>query len=141
MKNIFWILLSCIDLVGCSATTAIDLSNSNHETLIASNYKVIEHGYFTFLVFVKENEVKELVYSYSINIKDKKVWCSKSSEKIYNISGTNRYSKDITLRTAEEFRDSQVNSWREKYYACFADNFLDMTNDEKMDLFNSLEKK
>jgi hypothetical protein len=99
MKNIFLFLLSCIGgwWWDCRATSAID-TISNDETLIASNYKVIEHGYFTFPVFINENEVKELVYYYSINIKEKNVWCSKNSERIYSISEKTDIPRILTYK-------------------------------------------
>jgi hypothetical protein len=139
MKNFILIFLSCIGFTNCSVISTSKFSGN--ETLIANQSKIIEHGSFIFLVFENKNEVKELVYLYSIDTKSSKWTCLKMSEKLYRISGKNKYSKDITLRTAEEFKYSQVNSWREKYYACFAADFLDMTNDEKIDLFNSIENK
>jgi hypothetical protein len=138
-RNLFLILLSCIELTNCNAESAIDLYKG--ETLIVSQYKIIKHGYFIFLVFINDVEVKELVYSYSIDIENKKISCSKSSERIYNIQDKKNYPKSLRFETAEEFNRSQINTWREKYYACFANNFLDMTNDEKIDLLNELANK
>ena len=134
MKKYILIILSCIGLVSCSTTSAIKFSKN--ETLIKVNYKMPQNGYFTFLVFVNENEVKEIIYSYSIhNIKDRKCWCSKVSERVYNL---NEYCKQKDCRgfkTAKEFVLGK------QYYACFADNFLDMTNDEKINLLNEISNK
>ena len=130
MKKYILIILSCIGLVSCSTTSAIKLSKN--ETLIEFNCKMPQNGYFTFLVFVNENEVKEIIYSYSIHIKDRKCLCSKTSERVYNI---NQYCKQKDCRrfkTAKEF------VFAKQYYTCFADNFLDMTNDEKINLLNEI---
>jgi len=112
-----------------------------NEVLLANNYKVIQHGYFTFLVFVNEDMVKELVYVYSIDVNENNVTCSKSSEKIYSISGNGRYLKNLNFKTTKNFKDTHNNTWREKYYSCFADDFLDITNDKKIDLLNKLSAK
>jgi hypothetical protein len=138
MKSILLSFVSCIGLMNSIATS---VEMSNNETLIASNYKVIEHGYFTFLIFINENEVKELVYSYYIDIDRKRVACSKSSETVYNIRDKKGYLKSLRLQTAKEFKRSQLNTWREKYYLCFAEDFLDRTNDEKIALLDKLNKK
>jgi hypothetical protein len=136
MKNIVLMMLAYIGLQSCCATSIMEF-NSN-ETLIVNHSKVIQHGFFTFIVFINDKEVKELVYIYSIDIKNKKVTCSKSSEQIYSVSDKNRYLRNLDFRTAENFKSTQNNTWREKYYSCFADNFLDMTNDDKIKLLNRL---
>jgi hypothetical protein len=78
-----------------------------------------------------------LVYWYSIDIKNKKVTCSKHSQ-IYSASGEGKYSKHLNFKTAEHFKREQSNTWREKYFKCFDDRFLEMTNQEKIDLLNKL---
>jgi len=140
-RNLFLFLLSlsCIGLTSGNTISAIDVAKG--ETLMLSGYKVIEHGNFIFIVFVNDTAIKELVYFYSIDVKNKKVTCSKGSEKIYNIQDKRQYLKSQRFQTAKEFERSQTNTWREKYYACFSDNFLEMTNDEKIDLLNKLSEK
>ena len=140
MKNIFlfFLSLSCIGLMNCNTTSIIGLSKG--ETLMTTNYKVIDHGYFIFLVFINDAEVKELIYHYSIDIKNKKVACFKNSETVYNIRDKKDYLKSLRVKTAEEFKHLQINTWREKYYICFSENFLDKANDEKIALLNQLCK-
>ena len=108
---------------------------SLNETLISTHYKLIEHGYLIFLVPLERYQMKEIVYSYSINMKNRSVLCSNGQEKIFNIQDKRNYLKDHDFRTAKEFK--QTNR-REKYYTCFSEDFLDMTNDEKIDLLNKL---
>ena len=78
--------------------------------------------------------MKEIIYSYSINLKNRSVTCSKSQEQVYNIQDKNSYLKGRSFKTAKEFK--YTNAQREKYYMCFSEDFLDMTNDEKIDLLN-----
>jgi hypothetical protein len=138
-RNLFFIFLSFIGFTSYSTTSAINLKNG--ETLMLSNYKVIEHGHFVFIVFIGDTEIKKMVYYYSINIKKKKVTCFKDSKNIYNARDKEEYLKNAHFQTAKEFKHSQINTWREKYYTCFANNFLEMTNDEKIDLLNMLSEK
>jgi hypothetical protein len=138
-KKLFLIFLACIGLSNCIATSSISMSNS--ETLISSTYKKIEHGYFVFLVFVSNTEIKELTYHYSIDLKNKKVTCFKESEKVYNLQDRMDYLKNRQLQTGEEFKRLQINTWREKYYSCFSSDFLSKTNDEKLILLNKLSEK
>jgi hypothetical protein len=120
-------------------TSAIALSSN--ETLIATGYKLINHGQLTFLIFINSYEVKEVVYGYSVNIKNEKATCLKMSEKIYKIRNKKVFLRNRLFQTAEEFKRSQSNTWREKYYKCFTKDFLDKTNDEKIDFLNELDKK
>ena len=133
MNKYILIILSCIGLVSCSTTSAIKFSNN--ETLIRVNYKMPQNGYFTFLVLVNENEVKEIIYSYSVHVKNRKCWCSKTSERVYNINEYCKQNDCSGFKTAKEFVLGK------QYYICFADNFLDMTNDEKIDLLNEISNK
>lgn len=79
-------------------------------------------------------------FSYSINIKDELISCSKNSEHIYSIRDKKDYIESLRFKTAEEFKNSQQSTWRKKYYICFAENFLSMTNDEKIYLLKRLSK-
>lgn len=80
MKNMYIITLLCISLISCNspATTTNFLSK---ETLIKNDSKIMGRGYFTFLVFVNENEINEIVYYYIINNKTKVPAAPKSMRK------------------------------------------------------------
>ncbi len=132
MKRYFLVILVYIVLPNCRTISTIKVLKN--EPLIKLNYKVPQHGYFTFLVFVNKKEVKEVVYGYSIHIKEKKCWCSKRSEKIYNMNEYYNNKDSYGFKTAKEF------IWSKQYYSCFADNFLEMTNQEKIYFFNKISE-
>lgn len=135
MKKIYFIIfIACIGFTSCKSVSILDLNRK--ETLIATQYKTIENGHLIFIVYMNDIQVKEMNFSYSIDIKDKTVSCSKSSEKVYAIRDKEDYLKSLRLKTAEGFKKSQQNTWREKYYICFSDNFLSMSNNEKINLLN-----
>jgi hypothetical protein len=128
-----------MSLSSCNAKLTMKISNN--ETLIKNDSKIMGHGYFTFLVFVSENEVNETIYYYSINIKNKKCSCLKTTERRYNVNEYLKKYDTSRFKTAKEFERSQTHTWREKYYNCFVNNFLEMTNDEKIDLLDSISNK
>lgn len=134
MKNMYIITLLCISLIGCNspATTTNFLSK---ETLIKNDSKIMGRGYFTFLVFVNENEINEIVYYYIINNKTKSPSCSKINEKRYNV---NEYIKEHNV---DRFETAKQFAAAGKYYAYLVANFLDMTNDEKIVFLNKLSSK
>ncbi|WP_294634209.1 hypothetical protein [uncultured Bacteroides sp.] len=134
MKNMYIITLLCISLISCNspATTTNFLSK---ETLIKNDSKIMGRGYFTFLVFVNENEINEIVYYYIINNKTKSPSCSKINEKRYNV---NEYIKEHNV---DRFETAKQFATAGKYYAYLVDNFLDMTNDEKIVFLNKLSSE
>lgn len=109
----------------------------DNEVLIATLYKEIDNGYIIFLTTVGD-ELKEITYSYSINTLNKKVTCSRLREVVYNNSEWKKSMNSFRFNTADEFNKKNKKSWREKYYKCFADDFLDMTNDEKIKLLDKI---
>lgn len=110
---------------------------SDNEVLIASVYKEIENGYIIFLIPIGD-ETKEITYSYSIDTLNRKVTCSRLGEKVYSSSERKKYLNSFRFKTADEFNKKQKKSWREKYYKYFADDFLDMTNDKKINLLDEM---
>ena len=137
MKNFLFIFFASFLLISCNSTSKlIELSNKG-ETLINSYYKKsITNGYFVFLVFENEMEVRELQFSYYIRTKSNRVTIHTTRDTLYNIRD---YKKKFDLfATGEKFKKRQVNTWREKYYKYFAEDFLDMTNNEKIDLLNRI---
>lgn len=78
MNKYILIILSCIGLVSCSTTSAIKFSNN--ETLIRVNYKMPQNGYFTFLVLVNENEVKEIFIPIQYMLKTENVGVQKQAK-------------------------------------------------------------
>ncbi|WP_320996996.1 hypothetical protein [Bacteroides nordii] len=110
---------------------------SDNEVLIASVYKEIENGYIIFLIPIGD-ETKEITYSYSIDTLNRKVTCSRLGEKVYSSSERKKCLNSFRFKTADEFNKKQKKSWREKYYKYFADDFLDMTNDKKINLLDEM---
>lgn len=139
MKNIFITVLFCFGFVGCGISSLMKFSSS--ETLMKLNYKLPQYGYFTFVVYINENEVKEVIYHYSIDMKNSRCICFMSSENIYNRIEYCKQKDCYGLESSTFFENSLRNSLLERYFTCFASNFLQMTNDEKLKLLNELSKK
>ena len=135
------ILLSFMLLFGgCLPQRDIETYNKSvlpnmDETLIALHSKILISGTLHFLS--KNGEVfKKTTFTYYIDIKKKQAFCTKREERSSIISENN--ITHISWWTAESYKQSQkVN---EDYYNCFAMNFLDMSNDEKIKVLEEIAK-
>lgn len=140
--KIVTILLSFMLLFGgCLPQRDIETYNKSvlpnmDETLIALYSKIIRSGTLDFLS--RDGEVfKKTMFTYYIDIKKKQAFCTKREEKNFNIS-----EDDIThiyWSTAESFK--QIEKSNEDYFNCFAMNFLDMSNDEKIKVLEEIAKR
>ena len=135
------ILLSFMLLFGgCLPQRDIDAYNKSvlpnmDETLIALESKILRSGTLFFLS--RDGDAfKKTTFTYYIDIKKKQAFCTKREEKNFNISEDD--ITHISWWTAESYKQSQkVN---EDYYNCFAMNFLDMSNDEKIKVLEEIAK-
>ena len=136
------ILLSFMLLFGgCLPQRDIDAYNKSvlpnmDETLIALYSKIIRSGTLVFLS--RDGEVfKKTTFTYYIDIKKKQAFCTKWEEKNFNISEDD--ITHISWSTAESFK--QFVKSCEDYFNCFAMNFLDMSNDEKIKVLEEIAKR
>lgn len=139
MRQVMYILLLFFLSINCASTAKTKYYGN--ETLICVNYKMPQSGFFRFLVFINENEMMLIDYVYSVNNNYKNATCSKMSEKKFNISEKNKYLSNLNFKTANEFKQELHNSLLEKYFKYFSENFLDMNNDEKIELLNKIERE
>ncbi|MBO4804882.1 MAG: hypothetical protein J5554_02440 [Paludibacteraceae bacterium] len=135
------ILLSFMLLFGgCLPQRDIETYNKSvlpnmDETLIALHSKILRSGTLHFLS--RNGEVfKKTTFIYHIYIEKRQVSCAKIEERDFIISEND--ITHISWWTAESYKQSQkVN---EDYYNCFAMNFLDMSNDEKIKVLEEIAK-
>lgn len=137
LNSMRFLLFFLFHVIIMNNTVMSALRISDNEVLIASVYKEIENGYIIFLIPIGD-ETKEITYSYSIDTLNRKVTCSRLGEKVYSSSERKKYLNSFRFKTADEFNKKQKKSWREKYYKYFADDFLDMTNDKKINLLDEM---
>ena len=107
-----------------------------HETLITHHCKIMKHGYFYFLS-KHGASFKIQSYHYSINKKTNTVTCTDFYEKIVEPEEL----PDYYWKTSEDFNRSNKGSWREKYYEYFSENFLSLSNDDKLKIIDELSKR
>ena len=108
-----------------------------NETLIALQAKILKSG--TLYFFSRNGEVfKETSFTYYIDIKKKQAFCTKERKKNFIID-ENDIPSGLSGLTAESFK--QIEKDREDYFNCFAMNFLDMSNDEKIKVLEEIAKR
>ena len=137
------ILLSFMLLFGgCLPQRDIDAYNKSvlpnmDETLIALESKILRSGTLFFLS--RDGDAfKKTTFTYYIDIKKKQAFCTKEREKKFIID-ENDIPSGLCGLTAESFK--QIEKDREDYFNCFAMNFLDMSNDEKIKVLEEIAKR
>ena len=134
MKKI--ILLSLLTVLFVSCRTQSNIVRDSSETLITHQCKVAKQGYFLFLK--KEGpSFKVLTYYYFINKKTNTVSCRAFPEKIVEANQLENYH----WKTSEGFMSSATKIWREKCFNYFSEDFVDISNDEKLTLLDELSKQ
>ncbi|MBE7442060.1 MAG: hypothetical protein HS119_06360 [Flavobacteriales bacterium] len=136
MKQV--LLFGIIGLLPFACSTSSKLEKQMHDDkfLIKIQYKIIEHGYFTFIQLNDSVPEREIVFSYSINKRHNKFSVSLLE------SNTIKPSYDIKdYEISDKWNLKERNTWREKYYKIVHEKFLYMTNEQKFHLLDSLSLK
>lgn len=134
------VLMAIVAVVGCAPTgkySYTDYQSVAEEPLFCIYNKTNERGTFTFIIN-DDNQIRQTSFTYSIYVDGKTVACHKSEDIILN-------SQDERLNghwlTAAMFKGNEKGTRREAYWNCFSDDFLDMSNAEKMKLLEDLSKR
>jgi hypothetical protein len=114
----------------------VDSQKESEEVLFHVQSKISTHGYLNFL-FLKDNKPsKILIYSYSIDTKEKKFYVSFLGETtIFSNEHVGVYKK------SKEWNDMQKKGRNEKYYKIIHPNFLTISNKEKFVIIDSMSSK
>jgi hypothetical protein len=140
MKKLFIAIIITI-LSSCLSHTEINVKNVKNldETMIAIYTKITKHGSIHFYRKINPSTIQFIVYQYSINVEQQKVYCVTIRNDSVDIS---KIPDTLTIRglTSEDFNKRLKGKPVEKYYKCFSDNFLDMSNNEKIKLLDSLSQ-
>lgn len=123
----------------CQTSSHISYMTSDYakeETLILLYSKIIDRGSFYFL---SDNGTtcRLTVYSYHFDKKTKKTSYSKIRVEDYNFEDS--CVKNLSWLNADLFKTQFLNN--EYFKQIFPPNFLDLSNDEKMSLFENLSRQ
>ena len=103
------------------------------ETLVTVYSKTQKTGTIEFLRY-KDGKCQRLIYSYCVDLKQYAACCTLKSKNYYRIDD-NRLPKE--WMTSSVFRQQK---YYKKYFGCFAENFLELSNDEKIELLEEIAK-
>lgn len=131
-----YLILLILTTLFISCHTQSKIINDMPESLVCHHYKILENGYFSFLL-KDEVSFRVLRYHYSINKNANTILCSALPEESLDLDSI----YDYRWKTSESFKRSHIGTWREQFFNRFSDNFLDLPNDEKLLLFEKLSKQ
>lgn len=103
--------------------------------LIRVQAKIIDNGYFEFLQLKDFIPVRKIIFHYGIDKKHNEFSVylleNKEVKPRYSVKG---------YEGSEEWNTKERNTYREEYYKIIDENFLQMSNEEKFRLLDSLTK-
>ena len=151
MYKVF-LLLSVLIVSGCNSDKSVFVSPVyvspeyvEQETLIKVYDRTATGGEMCFLT--KKDEIYEYwEFFYGTDPKQKKAFCKLTDRKIYQMGDEDipNYSWWETangLATNNNYRGKSYNKEREKSLNCLADNFLQLTNDQKLDVMKKYSRE
>lgn len=134
---IFFIMTSCMRITNYGVSSDI----AKQETLISEiQGKIITNGVISFLRY--ENDTLRMIrYSCQMQEKTKTAHCQKLESKVWDIphASPNSFSGFYTSTLFKAHVEKKP--VLKKYYNCFSENFLDLTNDEKIKLLDEIASK
>ncbi len=120
-----------------SVNDSVDASMAMQEPLFGMQCKIMEYGTIGFLS--KNGSKYKLTYfNYSVNLSEKTVSCKEIEE--ITVEYESELAHSFSWFTSETLRKREKGTWKEKYFKCFSDEFLDMSNEDKIVLLKSLSK-
>lgn len=123
-------------LCGCS-TSKLECYNyelAQEETLIKLWAKIITSGSIEFLSY--ENGIYKLSeYTYRLNKKNLTLYCSYRGSTLYNADDLIRIGRGENWMTSSDFRNHYP------YFRCFPEDFLELSNEEKISVLNTISEK
>lgn len=138
MKNVVIIISILTLLISCKVTNiSVKADTVKQETLIAIHSKIQDYGTLYFLKNNGDNAIF-IQYEYKTDTISKKAKCRKIREIECELN--DEIIDKYMWYTADSFKkEVQIPSW-EKSFNCIFENFLELTNDEKMSLFENLSR-
>ena len=140
MKKIF-IFLICIVLCCCSMYKNDDCYNydiAQKETLIKLWAKTITHGTIDFLRY--ENGYYRLtVYTYRLDKRKNTSYCTLRRDTLYKKDDLINIGRGSNWLTSSMFK--QYEDENQPYFRCFSEDFLELSNDEKIKVLNEICNK
>ena len=109
------------------------------ETLVSPIMgKILKSGVMSFLLY-ENNTYRIIKYDCQIDLNRKSVICRKYKDEVIDIKGKERYPGWYTAESFKKYIERS--STYQKYYKCFSEDFLDLSNDEKLKLIDELSKR
>ena len=109
------------------------------ETLVSPIMgKILKSGVMSFLLY-ENNTYRIIKYDCQIDLNRKSVICRKYKDEVIDIKGKERYPEWYTAESFKKYIERS--STYQKYYKCFSEDFLDLSNDEKLKLIDELSKR
>ena len=133
MKRLIYILLLC--LCNCSIINKLEYATYNEaqkETLIFIYSKIITHGHMEFLKY-NDGNYQLIGYSYSIDIRNNKAHCSLRYKEPFDTANLIN-TKKHWMTSSQLHKPKNVDS----YFKCFSDDFLEVSNDRRIEILDSL---
>ena len=134
MNIVFYAIISCSASNKCRYT---DYKAVEDEPLIRIYTKNMKSGVIEFIK-INENEISLTQFSYYIDNKKKDVTCYKFGNMI--LSSTDERLNGLWM-TTEMFIHNEGHKKKEAYWTCFSDDFIDVTNDEKIKILDELSRR
>ena len=103
--------------------------------LLKVEYKIIQHGTFLFLINSDSSQYRLITFTYDINLDDDHVFIGNRNE----ISGVTTMNCR-SYKSSIKWNEKQLGSYREKYFKVIHENFLEMSNSEKIRLLTEKAK-
>ncbi|MBR5159162.1 MAG: hypothetical protein IKW84_06230 [Bacteroidaceae bacterium] len=129
-------LLVFLSVLGCKTVSITNENISDDEIYVSVNSKIPSDGTFLFLLRKEEGIDNRTIvpYSYSIDLDNKKVTCSKGNEFYLDpkVKGT------YLWLTSEQFKEDYSDKYNNALFDCISSKFLEISNEEKMNLLDSL---
>ena len=127
-------------MASCMRSTnyAISSDTVKYETLISElQGKIITNGVIHFLRY-ENDTIRIISYYCQIHEKSKTVCCQRVEDS-NSFMSTNNYSGFYTTSLFKSHIEKNP-SWK-RYYNCFSENFLDLTNDEKIKVLEEIASR
>ena len=138
MKKPF-IFLVC-SLLCCCSVHKVDCCNydvAQKEPLIKLYAKIITNGTIEFLRY-ENGDYRLSVYTYRLDMRKSTPYCTLRSDTLYKKEDLINIGRGNNWMTSSMFR--QVEN-HEPYFRCFSEDFLELSNDEKIEVMNNLSKR
>lgn len=108
--------------------------------LIKHNYKIINHGIFSFYTVNDNQTVSKVIFNYSLDLKKKSFVIGVESKDTLCINTVAKnYLKDYSK--SDVWNRNRLGTSAEKYFTIFHEDFLIWSNLEKLDFFMQASKK